>query len=85
MKILINIKIGKTKIVLFNDKKEIDNVDIIEERSLSKKLLPEIDKIIKKNNLTPEDIKKIKVNSDQSDSFTTTRIAKSAANAWNFI
>ena len=83
MEILIEIKNKKTKIILLDGKKEIDSVDIIEEYSLSKKLLPEIDRIIKKNNLTTGDIKQIKVKSDQSDSFTTTRIAKSVANAWS--
>lgn len=84
MKILIQIKNRKVKLVLFQDGKEIDFLDILDEMRLSENLLVEIDKIIKKNNLQKKDIEKIEVDSDQEDNFTTSRIAKSVANAWNF-
>lgn len=84
MEILIKIENKKVKVVLLNGNKEMDRVDILEEHSLSKKLLPEIDKMLEKNKLSAKNIKKIKVESDQGESFTTTRIAKAVANAWNF-
>ncbi|PIP28512.1 MAG: hypothetical protein COX29_00790 [Candidatus Moranbacteria bacterium CG23_combo_of_CG06-09_8_20_14_all_35_22] len=84
MKILIKIKERKISIILLQNKKEVDFLDIVEEHSLSEKLLPEIDWILRKNKLKSDDIEKATVNSDQEDNFTTTRIAKSVANAWNW-
>lgn len=84
MEIIIEIKNRKTRIRLILDKKEADILDILDEYSLSENLLPEIEKLILKNKLKAVDIKKIRVESDQGDNFTTTRIAKSVANAWNY-
>jgi tRNA A37 threonylcarbamoyladenosine modification protein TsaB len=84
MEILITIKDKIIRLSLLKEGKERDAADIREERSLSERLLPEIDNLLKKNKLTPEDIEKIEVKSDQNDNFTTTRIAKAVANAWNF-
>jgi tRNA A37 threonylcarbamoyladenosine modification protein TsaB len=84
MEILIKIENREIKVMLLQGKKEVDSFQIFEERSLSEKLLPEIDKLLKKNKLTFRDIKKMRVQSDQTDSFTTTRIAKAVAKAWNF-
>lgn len=84
MKILIQIKDRKVKLVLFKGKTEIDFLDINDEYKLSEDLLPEIDKLIRKNKLKKEDIKRIEIESDLEDNFTTPRIARSISNAWNF-
>jgi tRNA A37 threonylcarbamoyladenosine modification protein TsaB len=84
MIILIKIENREVKIGLKEGKREVDSIKIIEERSLSERLLPEIDGLIRKNKLKTQDIKEIKVESDQADSFTTTRIAKAVANVWNW-
>ncbi|HAT73646.1 MAG: hypothetical protein US30_C0009G0013 [Candidatus Moranbacteria bacterium GW2011_GWF2_36_839] len=84
MEIIIKIKERKISTILLQNKKEVDFLNIVEEHSLSEKLLPEIDRLIRKNKLKLEDIEKVTVDSDQEDNFTTTRIAKSVANAWNW-
>ncbi|KKP78424.1 MAG: hypothetical protein A2271_05140 [Candidatus Moranbacteria bacterium RIFOXYA12_FULL_35_19] len=84
MEIIIKIKERKISIRLLQNKKEVDFLDIVEEHSLSEKLLPEIDKLLRKNKLKPENIEKVQVESDLGDNFTTTRIAKSVANAWEW-
>ncbi|MDO9231581.1 MAG: hypothetical protein Q7U36_03855 [bacterium] len=84
MEIIIKIQERKISIILLQNKKEVDFLDIVEEHSLSEKLLPEIDQLLRKNKLKLEDIEKVTVDSDQEDNFTTTRIAKSVANAWNW-
>lgn len=83
MEVSITIKNKKIRLDLMENGKERDFSEIEEERTLSEKLLPEIDKLLKKNKLSPKDVKKIQVKSDQADSFTTTRIAKAVANVWN--
>lgn len=84
MEILIRIKNRKVRIILSQGKEERDFVDIENEKKLSEDLLFEIDKLIKRNNLEAKDILKILVETDQEDNFTTPRIAKAVANAWNF-
>jgi tRNA A37 threonylcarbamoyladenosine modification protein TsaB len=84
MKILIEIREKKIRLALLQKGKEVDFLDIIEDHVLSEKLLPEIDRLLKKNKLKSEEIKRILVKSDQGDNFTTTRIAKTVANTWNW-
>jgi tRNA A37 threonylcarbamoyladenosine modification protein TsaB len=84
MEISIEIKNKKIKVYLRSGKKEMDSFNINEEYSLSENLLPGIDKLLRKNKIKREDIEKITVDSDQSESFMTTRIAKSVAGAWNY-
>jgi tRNA A37 threonylcarbamoyladenosine modification protein TsaB len=83
---IIEIQILNKQItLLLKDKKTIiDSMDFPEERQLSEKLLPAIDKLIRKNKLKTEDIEKIKVESDLGENFTTCRIAKTVANTWNW-
>jgi len=83
---IIEIQILNKQItLLLKDKKNIvDSVDFPEERQLSEKLLPAIDRLIKKNKLKVGDIEKITVESDLGDNFTTCRIAKTVAETWNW-
>ena len=55
-----------------------------EENNMSQKLLPEIDKIIKKNKLKLNCVKKMEVKSDIPARFTTVRIAKTVAKTFNY-
>jgi hypothetical protein len=55
-----------------------------EQRDLSNRLLVEIDNLLGKKGLKPGDIESAKVLSDISDNFTTIRIAKTVAEAFNF-
>ena len=83
MQILITIKNKETRLSLREDGGERDSLELLEERSLSEKLLPRIDELLKKNSLSSKDIERIQVKSDQNDNFTTTRIARAVANTWN--
>ncbi len=69
---------------LLKNNKPIDNSVFAEDYNLSEKLLPEIDKLLEKNKLTSQDIKKIIVRTDTPESFTTSRIAQSVGKTWNF-
>jgi len=83
---IIEIKIENKQItLLLKDQKVIvDSLDFPEERQLSEKLLPSIDLMLKKNKLKAADVEKITVKSDLGDNFTTTRLAKTVAEAWNY-
>ena len=84
MQIIITIKEKKVQILLKEGEKEQDSLEIVEEHALSQRLLPEIDRLLKRNNLRPQDVAVMQVESDQGEAFTTTRIAKTVAQAWNF-
>ncbi len=84
MIIIIKIKNRAVELILQKDKRVLDIHKFTDEFRLSEELLPEIDKLLKKNKLEPADIKKITVKSDLDENFTACRIAKAAAKAWNF-
>lgn len=84
MKIIIQIKKRKIQIRLLAEENVKDREDIKDEFGLSEKLLPKIEKMLERNGLDRNDIKEVKIDSDQSDNFTTTRIAKSVANIWSY-
>lgn len=84
MKFLIDIRKGKAILTLFNKSKKIGLSSFPEKNNLSEKLLPEIDKLLEKNKLTPRDIKKVVVQTDTPESFTTSRIAQAVGKAWNW-
>lgn len=84
MNLLIEIKNKKVAIQLCCGKKILSCSSFPEKNNLSEKLLPEIDKLLKKNKLTPRDIKNVIVQTDTPESFTTSRIAQAAGKAWNW-
>lgn len=79
----IKIKDRTVELILQKNRQVLDTHKFPDEFQLSEELLPEIDKLLKKNKLKPADIKKITVKSDLGENFTTCRIAKAVANAWN--
>lgn len=84
MRILLEIKAGRIRIILKNKKSILGEVSFLEERNLSEKLLPTIDKLLEKNKLQPGDIQDFQVVSDLGENYTTYRIAKAVAEAFKF-
>ncbi len=84
MKIIIDIKNRKIKIALWRNQTKIDSLNIEEEHTLSEQLLPQIDKLLRNNQLDSQAIASVEVKSDQGDNFTTTRIARAMAETWNW-
>jgi hypothetical protein len=84
MQIKVIIKKKKIRLSLWSEGKEQDYKDILDEHSLSEIMLKEIDNLLKRNKMTSLEIEEMKVISDQTDNFTTTRIAKTVANTWNW-
>lgn len=84
MKLLIDVKNKKVVLILFEGTKKTDSLSFFEKNNLSEKLLPEIDRLLRKNKLTPRDIKKVIVRTDTPESFTTSRIAQAAGKSWNW-
>ncbi|HAI74409.1 MAG TPA: hypothetical protein DCS28_02045 [Candidatus Moranbacteria bacterium] len=85
MQIIIEIKNKITKLLLKKDQKTVDEIIFLPEQNISQKLLPFFDEILKKNNLTVEDIKKIEVETDLGDSYTSRRIAEAVKNVFDWV
>ncbi|MBU2028590.1 hypothetical protein KJ761_01715 [Patescibacteria group bacterium] len=84
MKILLEIKAGWIRIILKDKKNILDEMSFLEERNLSEKLLPTIDKLLKKNKMQLQDIQDFQVISDLGENYTTFRIAKTVAQSFLF-
>lgn len=84
MIIKIEIKEKNIRISLVDKKTVLAETIFSDEHSLGMKIIPEVDKMLHKSQKKAREVKKVLVNSDQSDSFTTTRIAKAFANGWNW-
>jgi tRNA A37 threonylcarbamoyladenosine modification protein TsaB len=84
MNIVVEVKDRKITIALRDGESLLDEVVLGDERNLGVKLLPEIDKMLQKRQLEMKKVDKIEVLSDQGDAFTTTRIAKTVAETWNW-
>lgn len=84
MKLEINIVNRTVDVVLKKGGREINNLKFIERNNLSEKILANIDKLLRKNKLEPKDIKRVTVKTDEPTSYTTSRIVRSVAKAYNF-
>lgn len=84
MRIIIKIKNKTTKLLLQKGQKTIDEVVFSPEQNISQKLLPFFNEILKRNNLTVDDIKKVEVETDLGDSYTSRRIAEAVKNVFDW-
>lgn len=80
----LHLKKEKNILYLKDGRKIIDQSVWKEENNMSQKLLLEIDKIIKKNKLELNGIKKIEVKNNIPNNFTTTRIARTVAKTFAY-
>jgi hypothetical protein len=79
MDLLIDVNKGNIEISLRKKGRIIDSLSFPDMHNLTEELLPGIDQLLKRNKLDIFDVVRSQVNSDQSDSFTTTRIARVVA------
>ena len=71
-------------IELKNNQQTIDSIHLNDINNLSKILLSNIDLIIRRNGLKKDQIKRLSVESNLPDSYTSGRIAKSLEKSYNF-
>lgn len=84
MKLEIILEKNKIILQLIKSSETIDKISWPEDSNLSKNLLLNIEKILKKNKLAKNDLKSVKVINKTERNITTFRIAKSIADAYNF-
>lgn len=85
MELLIKIWNSEVTIFLIKNKKILDSFAFELDRDMSERLLPEIDKLLKKNKLESKDIKKARFKTNIKNSYTTVRIAQVVVNVFNWV
>ncbi len=85
MQLKIILKGEKLSIQLTDKKKVIDSLEVNGQGNLSKNLLPNIDKLLKKNKIPKKSIEKAIYQSKIPEFYTSGRIAKSVEKSFNFV
>jgi hypothetical protein len=62
----------------------LDESSFPDEHNLGEKLLPAIDKLLKRNKIIVEEVKRMALKSDISDNFTTRRMAEAVSRTFNW-
>lgn len=84
MKLIIEIESNIVKAILEEKNRIIGQESFELDNNLTEKLLPTIDKLLKKHKLEPRNLKKAELKCDAPNSYTTHRIAKVVADTINF-
>ena len=84
MKLIINIADNKVKAVLEDKNGIIDEEAFDLDNNLSEKLLPTIDKLLKRHKLEPAYLERAELEANLPDSYTTYRIAKAVVDGLNW-
>jgi len=70
-------------LTLKNGRKIVDEFSWIGEYTLNENLLPNIDKLLRKNNVKKEAIEKVVAKITKTSGVTSARIVQTVAKAWN--
>ncbi len=84
MKLIIETEHQKVNLLLFNRQKIVGRFSFLENKNLSEKLLLSIDKLIRSQGYSPENVKKVAVKSRLPKQFLAWRIIKTVEKVWNF-
>jgi hypothetical protein len=83
MNLIINLDGNNIKLIIKNGKKIVGQSSWSDEYSLSEQLLPKIDALLKKSNISKRDITKIIPKISKTSGVTSSRIVQTVAKAWN--
>jgi len=84
MNIIISTSKITAKMELKNNSKSVDILEWKNDYNLSRLLLFNLDKLLKKHNLKLSDIEKFEFKNEEDTGFTTSRIAETTVNILNF-
>jgi hypothetical protein len=71
------------KLALKDGRKVVDILAWNDEYTLSEKLLPNIDSLLKKNKISKSEVKKVTTKITKNSGVTSARIVQTVAKAWN--
>ena len=79
----ISLDVNDIKLTLKNGRRVVDDLSWTDEYTLSEKLLPNIDVLLKKNKVEKEEIEKVITKITKNSGVTSARIVQTLARAWN--
>lgn len=83
MNLVINLDGNNIKLILKDGRKVVGDFSWSDEYTLSEKLLPNIDTLLKKCKVKKEDMKKVVAKISPISGVTSARIVQTVAKAWN--
>jgi tRNA A37 threonylcarbamoyladenosine modification protein TsaB len=82
MNLIITLDVNDIKLELKNGRKVVGELAWTDEYTLSEKLLPNIDLLLRKNKISKNDVDKVLTKISKSSGVTSVRIVKTIAKAW---
>ncbi len=79
----ISLDVNDIKLTLKSGRKIIGELAWFDEYTLSEKLLPNIDALLKKNKISKNEVKKVVTRITKTSGVTSSRIVQTVARAWN--
>jgi hypothetical protein len=83
MNLLISLDGNNIKLILKDGRKIVDELFWNDEYTLSEKLLPNIDALLKKSKVKKEEVEKVTTKITKTSGVTSARIVQTVARAWN--
>ena len=83
MNLIISLDVNDIKLILKDGRRIVDELFWTDEYTLSEKLLPNIDLLLKKNKVAKNSVKKVATKITKNSGVTSVRIVKTVAKAWN--
>ena len=83
MNLIISLDVNNINLTLKDGKKIVGELAWTDEYTLSEKLLPNIDALLKKNNVSKHDVEKVTTKISKISGVTSARIVKTVASGWN--
>jgi hypothetical protein len=83
MNLIISLNVNDIRLVLKSGRKIVGELAWNDEYTLSEKLLPNIDALLKKSKVKKEDVKKVLTKITKNSGVTSSRIVQTVAKAWN--
>ncbi|EKE18950.1 MAG: hypothetical protein ACD_9C00188G0004 [uncultured bacterium] len=78
----ISLDVNDIKLILKEGRKIVDELSWNDEYTLSEKLLPNIDLLLRKNKVAKHDIQKVTTKITKTSGVTSKRIVQTVAKAW---
>lgn len=79
----ISLDVNDIKLTLKDGRKTVDELAWSDEYTLSEKLLPNIDVLLKRNRISKHDVEKVTTKITKTSGVTSSRIVQTLAKAWN--
>jgi hypothetical protein len=85
MNLIISLDVNDIKLTLKDGRKIVGELSWSDEYTLSEKLLPNIDALLKKHNIGKEKVTKVTAKITKISGVTSSRIVQTVAKGWNAV